>query len=119
MSPKQLIDALQQSPVDFSTVMSVIDEHYEFTPTSFRNGQIDNAANTNNGSCKVFAFGQLHHLSEQSTLNAFGDFYRIDVLENPENDDHQNIRNFIKFGWQGIEFNSKPLTKKSSPSQSK
>lgn len=101
---KSLIKALQAGPVEFTTVMKIIDENYSFTPVSFKNGETNNETNTNNGSCKVFAFGKLHALSQQATLNAFGDFYTVDVLQNPNNDDHQNIRNFMKFGWDGITF---------------
>lgn len=112
MTPQDLIQALETGPVEFSTVMSTIDEHYDFTPTSFKNGNTQNAADTNNGSCKVFSFAQLNNLSQQATLNAFGDFYTVDVLQHPENDDHQNIRNFIEFGWDGINFAGQALTQK-------
>lgn len=107
---EQLIEQAKNQPVDFSTTMQVIDQYYSFTPTPFKNGGISNAANSNNGSCKLFAFAQRHHLDSQTTLNLFGDFYRIDVLQNPTGEDHQNIRNFIQFGWQGIEFANQALT---------
>jgi HopJ type III effector protein len=31
------------------------------------------------------------------------------VIEHPEGQDHQNIRQFIKDGWDGIQFESDPL----------
>lgn len=108
----QLIEQLNQKPVDFKEVIQLIEDNYIFTPTKFTNGETVNNENTNNGSCKIFAFGQLNHLSEQATLNAFGDFYTVDVLQNPENEDHQNIRNFITFGWKGISFDKSALTLK-------
>ncbi len=108
----QLIQQLNQAPVDFKKVIEVIENYYSFTPTEFKNGQIINAANSNNGSCKIFAFGQLNQLSEQATLNAFGQFYTQDVLQNPDGDDHQNIRNFMHSGWQGITFTQQALTPK-------
>lgn len=111
-TPEQLVAALNRGPVAFTTVMEVIDNHYVFTPTTFHNGNIVNQENTNNGSCKVFSFAQMHDLSKQATLNAFGDYYLIDVLQHPENDDHQNIRNFIEFGWNGIRFTAQALTAK-------
>ncbi len=110
MSPKQLQDALRTGPVAFSEVMQVIDEHYVFTPTAFRNGDVNNEVGSNNGSCKIFAFAQLHGLAEAATLNAFGDFYTQDVLQNPTGDDHANIRNFMRSGWQGIVFSGAALT---------
>ncbi|MFX3889306.1 HopJ type III effector protein, partial [Streptococcus suis] len=33
-------------------------------------------------------------------------------LENPDNDDHQNIRNFIRFGWAGVKFSGQALSAK-------
>jgi len=69
-----------------------------------------NSAGTNEGSCKIFAFALIHQLSEQQTLNLFGDYYRIDVLTDPNGSGHQNIRNFIRDGWQGIDFKNVALT---------
>ncbi|WP_372748435.1 HopJ type III effector protein [Litorivivens sp.] len=112
MNPQSLVAALQQGPVAFADVMAVIDSCYVFTPTAFRNGEQFNEANTNNGSCKIFAFAKLHQLGEQATLNAFGDFYTRDVLENPNGDDHANIRNFMRSGWAGVAFEDQPLTEK-------
>lgn len=107
-----LSQATKSNPIDFNQVMQVIENEYEFTPTAFKNGELFNQANNNNGSCKIFSFGQLHNLTEQATLNAFGDFYTQDVLQNPTGDSHQNIRQFIKTGWSGIEFKGQALKKR-------
>jgi hypothetical protein len=40
-------------------------------------------------------------LNEEQTLFCFGQFYQV-VLNNPTGDDHQNIRNFMLYGWKGI-----------------
>jgi hypothetical protein len=96
----------------FSDVIEYIDEHYEFAPTAFKNGNTYNEENQNNGSCKIFSFAKLNQLSKEETLVLFGDFYRTDVLENPEGEDHQNIRNFMEFGWDGIEFLGEALKEK-------
>ncbi|SFC50837.1 HopJ type III effector protein [Marinospirillum celere] len=112
MNTQQLILALNEGPVEFQQVMAVIDQDYDFTPTRFTNGSQVNEANTNNGSCKIFAFGLHNQLSEQATLNAFGDFYTQDVLQNPEGTDHQNIRNFIKTGWASVQFDGQALAAK-------
>lgn len=112
MTPQQLVQALCRGPVAFPEVMAVIDGHYTFTPTEFVNGEQVNAAGTNNGSCKIFAFARLHSLDEQATLNAFGDFYTRDVLQNPAGDDHANIRNFMNSGWSGVRFAGEPLSQK-------
>lgn len=110
MSVVELLSRLGQGPVSFSEVMAVIDAHYRFSPTAFSNGGQHNAADTNNGSCKIFAFGKLHQLSEQATLNAFGDFYTKDVLGNPAGSDHANIRNFMQTGWGGVQFEGEALS---------
>ncbi len=114
MEVTTLIEKLTQQPqtVEFSEVIETIDQAYHFSPTAFTNGETVNEANQNNGSCKIFAFAQLNDLNEEQTLACFGDFYRKDVLQNPDNDDHQNIRNFIRFGWQGITFSGQALSVK-------
>lgn len=101
-----------QESTSFSEVVSYIDENYSFTPTSFTNGKTINEANQNNGSCKLFSFASLQHLTSEQTLNLFGDYYRKDVLENPEGTDHQNIRNFMVYGWEGIAFEGDALQAK-------
>lgn len=119
MTLEQLIYMLtnDSNNVEFNDVMTVINDHYDYHATEFTNGltgsAVINEAGTNEGSCKIFAFAKLNQLSEQQALACFGDYYRLDVLEYPENDDHQNIRNFIKDGWAGIMFEGEALTLKS------
>jgi hypothetical protein len=97
--------------IHFQEVIAYIDSNYEFTPTRFTNGNTINEPNQNNGSCKIFNFAKSQSLSKIQTLNLFGNYYRKDVLENPAGSDHQNIRSFIKTGWEGIIFESQPLRK--------
>lgn len=100
--------------VTFAETQSLISEHYRYTPTRFSNGLdnnvIVNAAGVNEGSCKIFAFAMINELSKELTLSLFGDYYWIDVLENPDKITHLNIRNFIQYGWNGIKFSGKTLT---------
>ncbi len=114
MNVSEFLGKVKQEPlaVTFDQTMETVDANYEFTPTAFINGMIKNEAGQNNGSCKLFAFAQLNGLSTDETLACFGDFYRKDVLENPDSDNHQNIRNFISNGWEGIEFDGEPLKEK-------
>lgn len=98
--------------VDFQETMSVIGEHYRYRPTEFSNGLVEplvNEAGRNEGSCKIFAFARLHDLSPAQTLALFGDYYRQDVLGNPDGNDHQNIRHFMRDGWEGIVFSGEAL----------
>ena len=109
-----IFEQLEKAPheIQFKDVIAFIDAHYDFTSTGFTNGNTVNEADQNNGSCKVFSFAKLNALSKDETLALFGDFYRTDVLQNPEGDDHQNIRNFIEFGWDGISFERESLKRK-------
>ncbi len=104
---KKLNDQL--GSIEFTDTMAVIDSLYEFTPTAFRNGEQENAAGQNNGSCKLFAFAKLQNLSKEQTLACCGAYYRNDVLKHPEGADHGNIRNFMKFGWAGVAHSGQAL----------
>lgn len=95
--------------ISFQETISVIEANYTFTPTAFSNGNQINEAGENNGSCKIFAFAKLHQLNELQTLTCFGNYYFEDVLQNPQGTDHQNIRNFMEFGWEGIHFEGTAL----------
>jgi hypothetical protein len=108
-SIQQLRDAL--TTLQFSDTMGVIEALYDFTPTGFTNGSTRNEAGDNNGSCKLFAFAQLSDFTEPQTLALFGEYYR-DVLATPDGDDHQNIRNFMKTGWAGVQFDGIALIEK-------
>jgi hypothetical protein len=98
--------------VSFNETIAAITDNYHYDPTEFTNAELVNLAGTNEGSCKIFAFAKLNKLNPQQTLNLFGDYYRHDVLSDPEGAGHQNIRNFMRFGWEGIRFNDSPLTAK-------
>lgn len=102
--------------IEFDNIMQIIADCYNYTPTRFTNGkgsdQITNEAGCNEGSCKIFSFAQLNHLDEKQTLACFGQYYRYDVLAHPESNNHTNIRNFIKYGWNGIQFEDIALVEK-------
>lgn len=115
MSISYFLQKLKQAPnsIIFSETIAVIEENYNFTPTDFDNGTQHNAAGENSGSCKLFAFAKLQNLSQAETLACFGTYYFDEVLGNPEGINHQNIRNFIKTGWDGIQFEGEVLVLKS------
>jgi len=110
------IQRLNSAPdsINFDDTMTAIDSSYDFSPTAFKNGALINKAGENNGSCKLFSFAKLNNLSKQQTLNCFGAYYRDDVLKHPDANNHQNIRTFIKTGWDGIVFDSTPLIPKNA-----
>ena len=109
MSLKTFINKVKSNQqVSFDDTVTVINESYHYSPTRFSNGLgndcISNDASTNEGSCKIFAFAMLNQLDKAQTLNLFGDFYHQDVLNDPDGNGHQNIRNFMQYGWEGIQF---------------
>lgn len=113
---EKFLDKARSNPqaVEFAETIAVIDSAYAFTPCSFLNGALVNEAGQNNGSCKIFSFAHMHGLSVPDTLALFGHFYRDDVLNHEDGTDHQNIRNFMKTGWDGIKFSGHALVRKSS-----
>ena len=114
----ELITCLEQvksgQPVEFEQTLSVINQNYDYTPACFYNGigedRLVNPPGNNEGSCRIFHFALLQKLTEQETLALFGKYYREDVLLNPDGKDHANIRNFMKYGWPGIVFETPPLS---------
>lgn len=115
MNITSFLQKLKQTPnaITFPETIAVIEENYDFTPTAFQNDLQYNPAGENSGSCKLFAFAQLQNLSHEETLSCFGAFYYSEVLKNPEGINHQNIRNFMKTGWNGIQFEGEALFLKS------
>ncbi|SFB61269.1 HopJ type III effector protein [Algoriphagus aquimarinus] len=109
-----LLEQITRSPetIDFTDVIGYIDANFNFTPIRFTNGDTVNEAGQNNGSCKIFSFAKTQNLTQDQTLALFGDYYRTDVLGNAEGTDHQNIRNFMQFGWDRVKFEGKALESK-------
>lgn len=117
MNIELFLEKLSATPesITFDDTMAVIDAQYDFTPATFVNGTQINQAGQNSGSCKLFAFALLNQLSASQTLHCFGAYYRDDVLHHPDGSDHQNIRNFMQSGWDGVKFETMPLQKKTAP----
>jgi len=114
MNLESFLEKLEQTPqsIAFTDTIATIEANYDFTPTAFENGLQHNAAGDNSGSCKLFAFAEIQNLSEAATLACFGAYYFEDVLKNPNGTDHQNIRNFMNTGWDGIAFYGSALVLK-------
>jgi len=98
--------------VAFTDTMAVIEKNYTFTATAFKNGELENKAGQNSGSCKLFAFAQKQGFTTDETLACFGHYYFDEVLKDPNGNGHQNIRNFMKTGFEGITFKGDALTSK-------
>jgi len=104
-----LITGLKTNIITFNEVISYIENRYNHQPTAFKNGEVHNEATQNQGSAKVFAFAQLHQLTEADTLYLFAEHYQA-VLAHPDAADHQNIRQFITHGWAGVQFEGEALS---------
>ena len=108
---QELLTQLANGEAKFSDVIAFIEERYTHTPTAFKNGAQQNAASENQGSAKVFSFAQLQGLNQAETLSLFAEHY-ASVLATPEATDHQNIRQFMQHGWDGVTFEGQALSKK-------
>ena len=106
-----LLAQLKDGSVKFADVLAFIEARYQHTPTAFQNGTQLNAATENQGSAKVFSFAKLEGLNQQDTLKLFAEHY-ASVLATPEASDHQNIRQFMQNGWDGVKFEGEALTAK-------
>ena len=114
MTIPRFLEQLKQFPesIQFQETIALIEDNYTFVPTAFDNGTHHNAAGTNSGSCKLFAFARIQNLSPSETLSCFGAYNFEEVLGAPEETNHQNIRNFMKTAWDGIVFHGNALTLK-------
>ena len=110
---QQLLQQLAQQQIKFADVLAYIEDNFDYTPTAFKNGQQLNAANENQGSAKVFSFAKIKQLNQAQTLSLFAEHYEA-VLATPEANDHQNIRQFMQHGWDGIEFEGQALIAKTA-----
>jgi len=95
----------------FADTLAFVTEHYVYQPQAFVNGNVENAAGQNEGSCKTLGLALLEGLSDEEALLAFGEHYRS-VQATPEGSDHGNIRALIANGLAGVTFSAPPLTRK-------
>ncbi|WP_180071968.1 HopJ type III effector protein [Acinetobacter sp. YH12200] len=108
---QDLLAQLAAGEAKFADVIAYIEARYTHTPTAFKNGQQSNATTENQGSAKVFAFARLNGLDQTQTLSLFAEHYAA-VQATPQASDHQNIRQFMQNGWDGIAFGGQVLTAK-------
>ncbi|MBM7060106.1 HopJ type III effector protein [Pseudomonas sp. UL073] len=87
----------------FADTLAFIAAHYDYQPSAFVNGGVENAAGQNEGSCKTLGLALLEELSLEETLRAFGEHYRS-VLATPDGSDHGNIRALMATGLGGVRF---------------
>jgi hypothetical protein len=108
MNSQELLERVKNKDILFAEILSFIESNYEYFPTAFKNGNLNNESNQNQGSAKVLYFAHLNQLDKEDTLLFFAEHYQ-NVLENPEAENHQNIRQFMQNGWDGVEFETVTL----------
>ena len=106
-----ILEKLMNDEANFADVIAFIEDNYTYTPSAFTNGNQENAADQNQGSAKVLAYAKLNNLSQEDTLKLFAEHYNA-VIETPNGTDHNNIRQFMKNGWNGVSFENDVLTAK-------
>lgn len=106
-----LLAQLKENKIVFSDVIAFIETYYQHQPTAFKNGEAYNEATQNQGSAKVLTFAKLNGLSKEDTLYLFAEHYQA-VLATPDATDHQNIRQFMANGWDGVVFEGEALVAK-------
>ena len=112
MNTSEYLEQLRSGvKMDFSDFTNLIDQEYEFLNVAFTNSGLVNSKEENQGTAKVFCFGLIHSLSESDTLRCFGEHYQS-VIEDSNGTSHQNIRNFMKTGFDGLAFESEVLSSK-------
>ncbi len=95
----------------FSDTLAFISSHYDYQPSQFHNGSVENAAGENEGSCKTLGLAVLEGFTTEEALLSFGEHYQS-VLATPGGTDHRNIRALMETGLPGVRFDQQPLTRK-------
>ncbi|KAA8733919.1 HopJ type III effector protein [Acinetobacter qingfengensis] len=108
---QDLLAQLDAGTAKFADVIAYIDARYTYHAKAFQNGSQHNTAEQNQGSAKVFSFAKLNNLDKNQTLQLFAEHYQS-VLATPDHIDHQNIRQFMQNGWEGIKFEGQALQAK-------
>lgn len=111
MNTAELLNKSKGSELQFQEVLAHIADQYIYSASAFQNGALKNSKEENQGSAKVFYFAKLNNLSQEETLGLFAEHYQ-NVLDNPAGEGHQNIRQFMSNGWDGVSFEEEVLVEK-------
>jgi len=109
MNLQDLLQELKAKQIVFKDVLAYIEERYDYTPSAFTNGSQKNGESENQGSARVLYFAKLNYLFQDDTLQLFAEHFDA-VLSTPDGTDHQNIRQFLVNGWDGVSFEKEVLS---------
>ena len=98
--------------VRLEEALSAISESYDVSPVGYTLGGVRFDLPQSKRTCQLYAFGLLHGLPKDLTLQCFGDDYRRDVLQNPLGTDHHSIRLFAMHGFEGLNLDAMPLVRR-------
>lgn len=108
-----LLTKLKDGTANFNDVLNFIDNHYITQAVSFKNGKLINGSHENQASARVLSLAKIFALSEEETLSLYAEHYQS-VLADPKGKGHENIRNFMEYGWDGITLNKLAIIPKYS-----
>lgn len=104
----EFLKAIRQPEHRFADTLAFIDAHYHYSPCAFDNAGLHNPAGSNQGSCKILGLALLEKLSTADALLAFAEHY-TGVLATPDETEHANIRQLLKYGLEAVHFTQLPL----------
>ena len=107
---QELLAQLQAGTAKFSDVLAHIEARYQHTQQLFKMVHSKTLLLKIKAVQKFF-FCQVTRLDQAQTLSLFAEHY-ASVLATPEGTDHQNIRQFMQNGWDGVKFEGQALTEK-------
>ncbi len=110
MNLKDFRASLRNRNHRFADTLAFIAANYDYTPSRFINGAVENAAGENEGSCKTLGLALLEQFTTEEALLASRALPV--VLANPAGDDHRNIRALMDTGLPSVRFDAEPLTRK-------
>lgn len=112
-SLQKFIGSLTSGRHAFADTLAFVKRHYDYQPQPFHNGPIHNAADENQGSCKILGLALLEGLDREQALLCFGEHYRH-VLASPDGGDHANIRQLLQTGLEQVSFSTLPLARRNT-----
>jgi len=110
------IDELLLDPnnkIDFDTIQNKITSILNTVPTRFVNNGVENAERENEGSLRILSIALLFQLTDDNALRLFWEHWES-VQENPEGNDHQNIRQLNEYWLWGVKIHWLPFSEKES-----
>lgn len=95
----------------FTDTLAFIAEHYSYTPSAFDNGSVSNGRSRTKVPARPWASPSSRASASRKPCWPSAKHYRA-VRDNPEGDDHANIRALQQTGLAGVHFERQPLSRR-------